>query len=487
MLTETQTLLKTRDNKENLERVFIKGGIMSPSELIQIIERARGMGLESIMFGSRQDILFPSTIEVPKSTAGTDDHISSSTRHQNIVCSYVSTDIFSRTTWLNGSSYLYILEQFGHDPVLKINIADPRQKLVPLYTGHLNFIASHHEDYWYLHLQLPGYPQDGYYPVLVNSNDIARLAKTTEDIYEHFDSIEVLFEEINDVIEINARTIDKPLQVTFEPFPYYEGMNKMGIDKYWLGLYWRNNHYDLDFLKAMCDLCLESKIGKVCITPWKSLVIKGIPRESKIKWEKLLGRFGINIRHSSVELNWHVPVADLEAMELKNYLVDQFNRVDISTYGLTFGIYSRRAFRFTSVVLEKVDRNLGDKAGRAFRPSYNVLYCRNFDPNERNYVYYAQDVDQMDLPTLLIELSKHYFANLGEGREEEQPQPEEEEVILYDIFECSDCLSTYDSRYGEPSRGIAKGIPFEQLETTFTCSVCDAPKSSFRKRVVEGG
>jgi hypothetical protein len=64
-------------------------------------------------------------------------------------------------------------------------------------------------------------------------------------------------------------------------------MNKIGMDKYWLGLYWRNNKYDISFLKEMCELCSENKIGKISITPWKSFVVKGIPRESKLVWEKV--------------------------------------------------------------------------------------------------------------------------------------------------------------------------------------------------------
>jgi hypothetical protein len=43
-------------------------------------------------------------------------------------------------------------------------------------------------------------------------------------------------------------------------------MNRLGIDQYWLGLYWRNNLYDLEFIKEMCDLCFECKIGKYAST-----------------------------------------------------------------------------------------------------------------------------------------------------------------------------------------------------------------------------
>src|SRR5690606_14372988 len=75
--------------------------------------------------------------------------------HNNITCSYVSADIFPSTSWLNGSTYLYILENFKHKPQLKVNITDPKQRLIPIFNGDLNFIASEFEDYWYLYLKLP--------------------------------------------------------------------------------------------------------------------------------------------------------------------------------------------------------------------------------------------------------------------------------------------------------------------------------------------
>ncbi len=64
----------------------------------------------------------------------------------------------------------------------------------------------------------------------------------------------------------------------------------MGDNEYWLGLYWRNNEYDIAFLKEFCDFCLESRVGKICITPWKSFIVKGINRKYKLNLEKLLGK-----------------------------------------------------------------------------------------------------------------------------------------------------------------------------------------------------
>ncbi len=472
----------------DLQRVLIKGGVLSPSELIHILDIAKTLGHRSIHFGSRQDIMLPSFALEKKSVnlRTLENELVSDRDYQNIVSSYVTADIFPTTNWLNGSSYLYILEQFRYQPRLKINIVDPKQRLVPLFTGHLNFIASELEDYWYLYLRLPNYSHDAMYPVLINSWDIAALSLTIEKVYKKVNHVDLLFDEVNDCLESNNRTMDRELVLPFSPFPYYEGMNKMDHDRYWLGLYWRNNRYDIPFLKALCNLCLEVQVGKICITPWKSLIIKGIPRSSKLVWEKLLGKFGINIRHSSLELNWHIPVASESALQLKNFLVNQFNAVDISTYGLTFGISnSDRKKWFTSIIIEEnsLSREIG---GLALRPTYNVHFSRCFDPNERDYECFAQDVDQSALPSLLIELSHLYFDQL-DTEKPHAPEPKKKEVgdaVKYNLYECRDCLSTYDSRFGDTTQDIMQGIPFEQLPDNYVCSVCGADKHHFRLKQV---
>lgn len=42
----------------HLSRVIVKGGVLSPGELRAILEVVESVGLQTIAFGSRQDILF---------------------------------------------------------------------------------------------------------------------------------------------------------------------------------------------------------------------------------------------------------------------------------------------------------------------------------------------------------------------------------------------------------------------------------------------
>lgn len=254
----------------------------------------------------------------------------------------------------------------------------------------------------------------------------------------------------------------------------------MSDNNYWLGIYWRNNEYDLTFLKEFCDFCLESRVGKICITPWKSFIIKGLNKKYKLGLEKLLGRKGINVRHSSLELNWHLPVDDKEALELKKFIVRNFDQNDISTYGLTFGIDDRenRETYFTSTVIEK---NKVPTIVKDFqiRPTYNLLYCKNFNPNTKAYISYAQDVDKMELPGLLMELSKLYFEHLGEETDATYKEKTTETKAVKEVYQCSACMTVYDSDYGDSIANIASGVLFENLPSDYKCSVCEASKEAY--------
>ena len=472
--------------RKNVPRIIVKGGVLSPAELKSIAETAEAAGLKTISFGSRQDILLPEATEETNLEKFEDLSIVKpySDAIENIVSSYVSTDIFPTTPWLTGDRYLYILEQIRYEPILKINIAEPRQRLVPLFTGHLNFIASDHEDYWYLYIRLPDWEKVEMYPALIYSWDIGKVGQAVENILqEEPETIEMIFDLVSDAVDTENRTVDKPLEVPFYPFPYYEGMNRTGTGKYWLGLYWRNNKYDLEFLKAMCDMCAESKIGRICITPWKSFIVKGIPVESKLQWEKLLGKFGINVRHSMLELNWHLPVANEEALRLKKYLVANFDQNDISTYGLTFGIadYTKRVYYFTSIVIEK-NKTPKDLSEFEIRDTFNLLYAKNFDPNTREYISHVQEVDKIELPGLLMELSQIYFEQLGNKKGEDQARGLRKEQIEAEVFQCQDCLTVYDRAYGDEIQGIPAGTVFKDLPEDYTCPVCEAPKAVYKMK-----
>jgi len=101
-----------------LTRLIVKGGVISPGELREIVNMALNQGLDAISFGSRQDIIFPKGFKpIEKEKTGKKHFVYPNEKSgNNIVTSYVSTDIFSNTPWLTGNKFLYILEQFKNQP-----------------------------------------------------------------------------------------------------------------------------------------------------------------------------------------------------------------------------------------------------------------------------------------------------------------------------------------------------------------------------------
>jgi len=411
--------------KSDLIRTFVKGGILSPADMLRIMEISTTLNNKYVLFGSRQDIMFPSN--------GADEQLldkmfrkinldyelgSDSSYYQNIVSSYVAVNVTETTNWVKEDTYHFVIDNFDYRPKIKINIVDPLQSIVPLFTGDVNFIASKEENYWFMYIRdsRKGNVVECW-PKLIFTQDIAKVCKTLEELMLNFQpfGIDELFVILQGKMRINYRVISEPLKLTPHPLPYYEGLNAMLNNQYWLGLYWRNNKYDIDFMTASCRLCQETNVGKINIIPWKAFVIKGIKASDRIRWEKLMGKFGINERYSSLELNWHLPVIDEEALELKRFLVRELDQQDISTHGLTFTIKMKREMLwFTSIVIEKNQTEAADR--------YNILYAKNFNPNNITYLIYARSVKKEVLPALLIELSKLYFRQLNPEKEHRESQ-----------------------------------------------------------------
>ncbi len=470
--------------KSDLVRVFVKGGIISPGDFQKIIQTASELGTSFIHLGSRQDILFSLKNKMPKILEKTFQSIQTEydtdgEEFQNIVTSYTSLDVMPTTHWLASHIYHYILDTFDYKPKLKINVTDPVQSLVPLFTGNINFVASTHENFWYVFLRFSEIDSKPWCaPDLIFGYDLAKVARAIEGLkpQEALYSYSEIYQQALSNLSLNIQPVTQELNYPEGQSPYYEGLNRISGGKYWLGLYWRNNNFTINFLKALCQLCLETNIGKLSITPWKSLIVRGIEEKDRMSWEKLLGKYGINIRHSSLELNWHLPVLDEEALEIKNYLVRALDKQDISTYGLSFSIKIRHMVLFTSIVVEK-NGKINDKDPDTF----NILYSKDFNPNLSEYYYYVKEVTLETIPPLLIELSYKYYDQLDAKKTGGMTEPAKgSNSIQTRKYQCSSCMTIYDEKMGDSSSGVAPGTSFLRLSGDYTCPVCESPKSAYR-------
>ncbi|MEO9474779.1 MAG: rubredoxin [Cyclobacteriaceae bacterium] len=470
---------------KDLIRTFVKGGIISPGDFLKTLLVAEKLGATHVHFGSRQDILFAAqekssqVLEDTFQSIGMHYEVNTFT-HQNISSSYVAQDILPGKHWLASHVYHYVLDSFDYKPSLRVNIVDPSQGLVPLFTGQINFIASNQENYWYVYLRFKSeQPAPWQMPLLVYTEDLNKIGQAIEeeDFLNSNKTYNEIFTFLTENVKMNTQPVTENLVLPESQFPYYEGINRLSDGKYWLGLYWRDNNYEINILKAIMERCIETEIGKVSLTPWKSFLIKGIFEKDRVGWEKLLGKFGMNLRHSSLELNWHLPALDREALELKFYLVRELDKLDVSTFGLTFTIATSDDITlFSSVVIKKDSTEEG---------LFDILYSKEFNPNLTDYFTYAKQVPKNVLPSLIVELCRTYYEGMvREGRSSKVRAITDS--VQKDLYQCIHCQTVYDSTLGDDLAGVEKDTTFQSLPETYICPTCGGGKSGFRKMKAKG-
>jgi rubredoxin len=284
---------------------------------------------------------------------------------------------------------------------------------------------------------------------------------------------------------------------------YYEGFSRYR-DRLWLGIYRRDELFTAAFLMDICNLCLQTKIAQLYSTPWKSVVIQGILPGERKGWDIILGRHGINVRHSLCELSWQVEDFSEEGLSLKHYLVRQFDRDDIRTFGLCFAIQLKPGTRLFGLVLIR-KQTPGKGAQRKALDRYDILYRKDFDACSEEYVLLRKDVEKDQLATYLKSLCKYFYeCKAGEDmilhhlyRQREDPSPEQAGNGIGGASRsgggassghgipsgsgeqyCIHCLTVYDPALGDPDAQVPAGTDFCALDE-YACPVCGSDKSAF--------
>jgi rubredoxin len=487
-----------------LVRVLLRGGVVSPADLLQVVEMARRVGSAYLLPGVRQDLLFPVAGTSPDAVVELFGRIGLSSAvvdtasplfrggANNVASSYLAVNVVETTWWLKESVYQRIFENFGTDPRIRVNFVDPLQGIVPLFHGDLNFIASTEEHYWHLHLRIPGADRETLQtPGLVHSGDIAKAVRAIEERWHTSEESETDLKGWEMFLREVVGTAQRPVGEEVRSFPTpavpsLEGFHAQASGQYWLGLYRRDGRFPIDFLKALCSLCQETLVGKIAITPWKSLLIKGIRGRARPRWEALMGEYAINVWHSSLELNWHIPALDTEALDAKRRVVGELDRGDASVHGLTFTLSSSpRGPYFTSVVIERIS-DAGEEP-----VLYDVRAAARFNPNLMSYHTFAPRVEEKELADVLIALSRKFargedpadFAispsQAGRSTAALVPPVVPPSPERWMGYQCGSCLTVYEERYGAPEEGIDPGTAFADLSPEWGCSLCGAGRETF--------
>ena len=409
----------------NTIKINFKGGIIPPADLYNILLAAGKTGLGYVRFGLRQQLLLDIEMEdldfftTELGMLGIGYELNNE-EFPNIISSYPAEEVFILNTWVRAEVYHEIFELFNYTPRLKINICDANQSFTPMLTGNINWVASPDDpDFWYLFIRFPKTNIVYEWKELFHTKDLAGMSIGIEEMILHnkekfYDNDEANGDELHEKLNTSSFTI-KPVEVplALPPFnlPYYEGFNRYN-DKYWLGIYRRDELFSIQFLKEICLLCIETQISQLCSTPWKSIIIKRIIGKNREDWNYLLNKYQINVRHAANELNFQVEDNSFKALQLKQYLVKYLNNDDTRTFGICIGIKTRKKSEVFSSIL--VRRKALFHIGKwGFFYTYDILFAKNYNPNERTDFIFSRDNPKLVVAEQLRRAILSYYNFIG--------------------------------------------------------------------------
>lgn len=464
-----------------LIRINFTGGIISPGHLQTVLQIAQNARAESFRFGLRQELF----LEVPQATLErfrTDcrsqdiQFHTAAGRQPNITSSFPGAGIFGGDSWLTEGIYKDVFDLFQHAPQRKVNICDAQQTFNPFFSGHLNWISSPYQNYWYLYLRKPGDTELYCWPALIYTNSIAAVSQAIEARMGEAPPEEIAA-TLPDYIH---RPLEAPLQLPAFRLPYYEGFNRHG-STYWLGIYRRDETFPPGLLQDICTICLENGIGQLYATPWKSLIIKNIDPGHRHLWDFVLGKYNINVRHAANELNWQVADNCEDSLVLKRHIIRHFDTADVRTYGLCFTIRLHDAGnRFGSIIVQRQKNRYDSKL--KYMQRYDILYKEDFNPNSHRLATYRGDVQKEHLGPYLAALCRQYYE---QGSQPAAPPPHARTpaaalpVAEKPLHQCPVCQTVYDGSLGDELRQIPAGTAFSDLPADYGCYLCGTGKANF--------
>jgi rubredoxin len=484
--------------EESTVIINFPGGIISPGDLYNILVAAIRANIKYVRFGLRQQLFLDTlSYNLEVFTNGLDELMISyeinENQYPNIVSSYPAEEIFIRNSWLTEGVYKDILDDIDFKPRFKVNICDNNQSFTPMLTGNINWIASSSaEHYWHLIIRFPKTNVVYEWDQLCYTNNVTKLTKKIEQLItqrsdEFMDNKNAAGVELFTLLDPSAYIL-KPAEqkASFGSFnlPYYEGLNRYN-NKYWLGIYRRDELFKVSFLKKLCRLCTETKLGQICCTSWKSIIIKGIEEKDKELWNSLLEGFKINMRHAANELNFQIEDNCPQSLDLKNYLVQHLSMDDIRTFGICIGIKTRKKSEiFSSILIRK--RYLINIGGIRLVPVYDILRAKDFNPNERTAEVFSRGNPRFILPEQLRRVILEFYAfrreiSINKQTTQEVHKEKSRATVLVNMYQCQKCYTIYNEDTGEAESNILPHTAFEALPRSYCCPVCESDKDQFVK------
>ena len=474
-------------NRHSADMTFYsQGGRMTFRLLRQLAEEGMVHGDGTLALGSRQEIILPEigldSQDYMRDIVGArlpEFH----PKRPNIVTTRAVASRAQRTAWLGEGSYDAILQGFQSNPAIAVDIVDPIQHSVPLFTGQAHFVATPEPDYWQLYLNVLPEGDRIALSQAIHTDDVAAV---TGVVHQHFVSRGnldpmALQESVEALLGNRMRTLGTvALNYSQAIRPIVGFKRDPQSDCFSLGIPVQRSPLPGAFLIDLSMLADRCDITTVHLSPWKSLLVHGIAPSARIHFERLILRHRINLNPGAWD---HVTLNGWRSPRLKqcaNALISALNKHIPHAADLTIALVDDVMTLPDTPIVIRAKRSTHALSRFQTAPRFSLFVRDRFERSNPRLVSHGRELRYKALLEKLVQLIGDYGATEIETKPSAAPPARS--TPAQNAHRCEECGSEYSALYGDPLGGIEAGTPFDELPDNWSCPTCEAPMDRFRDR-----
>lgn len=472
-------------NRHSADMTFYtQGGRISFRLLRQLAEEGMVHGEGTLALGNRQEIILPQigldSQDYMRDIVGArlpEFH----PKRPNIVTTRAVAPRSQRTAWLGEGGYDAILQGFQSNPAIAVDIVDPVQHSVPLFTGQAHFVATPEPDYWQLYLNVIPEGDRIELTQAIHSQDIASVTGLVHQHYLAYGTLDPtqLQAAIEQLLGNRLRTLGTiALHHNNRIRPIVGFKRDPQSDRFSLGIPVQRFPLPGPFLIDLSMLADRCGITTAHLSPWKSLLVHGIPPAERNSFEKLLLRHRINLNPGAwdhVTLNgWRSP----RLVHCAHELISALNTHAPHAADLTLALVDDIMTLPDTPIVIRAKRSTHPLSRFQRSPRFSLFARDRFEHGNPTLVSHGRELRFKALLEALLALIEDYGAT--EINMETKAVPKARTAPLLNAHRCSECGTEYSALYGDPLGGIKAGTPFDELPADWACPTCEAPLGSYK-------
>ncbi len=458
------------------------GGRVPLSVLRRAAEIAMVYGNGNLRLGSRQEIILCAIPSSNRDRVRRDlgslllEH---HPRRPNIVTTRAVCGRGDRTPWLSDGAFDSVLAQFASPPAFPVNLSDPRQCHLPLYTGQINFIGSPEPSFWRVSFHAKGQLRPVLLSAAVHSDGVAAATFVIQQaiLRDNATNLPELQRNLEECLGSMLRDVDSDHRPPREENRPIVGFDRDGASEaYTLGIPVFGQPLPGQFLVDLCLAARKESIATAGVTPWQSLLIHGIPASASTVFERLLIQHRISLNTGAWNNVCIEGFLTPDAVREGRDLITALNDACPYSGSLSIGLTELSATVPDTPIVVRADSRTTRWPFRP-QPRYTVYVRENFERFNLMLIPRASGVNVGGLIDAVLELVDYF----GTGQRAAASPPVSAIGVRSGmlVHQCMECRTEYSEQFGDPLGGIDAGTPFAELPSDWNCPTCGAPQSKY--------